>query len=174
MNETLKNLRERRCVRSYKNEQIKEEELEQILEAGMYAPCGMGAQSPVMVVIQNKDLIRKISQMNALVMGKTGVDPFFGAPTLVIVFADSSRMTYVEDGALVMGNLMNAAHAIGVDSCWVHRARQVFETEEGRALMMGWGLDSNYVGIGDCLLGYRDGEYPEAKPRKDNFVIRVH
>lgn len=174
MNETLKNLKERRCIRCFKKDQVKEEELNQILEAGTYAPCGMGAQSPVMVVIQNSDIIRQLSQMNAFALGKTGIDPFFGAPTVVVVFSDSGRTTCVEDGALVMGNLMNAAHAVGVDSCWVHRAKQVFEMPEGQAFMRSWGLDGNYIGIGHCLLGYRDCEYPEAKPRKDNYIIRVN
>lgn len=113
MNETIKTLTERRSIRKYKKEQIKPEQLEQILQAGQYAPTGMGAQSPVMVVVQDRQLIEKIGKMNAAVMG-TESDPFYGAPTVIVVFADRRRGTYLEDGSLVMGNLLNAAHAVGL------------------------------------------------------------
>ena len=139
MNEILKTLMERRSVRSYKEEQVPEDILQQILEAGEYAPSGMGMQSAVMVVVRDKDTINQISRMNAAVMGNDG-DPFYGAPTVVIVFGDSTRGTYVEDGSLVMGNLMNAAASLGVDSCWIHRAKEVFLSEEGKTLMKKWGL----------------------------------
>ena len=172
MNEVLTCLKERRSIRKYKNEQIKDCELEQILEAGMYAPTGMGMQSPIMVVVQDAETIAKLSKMNAAVMGGDG-DPFYGAPTVVIVLADASRGTYVEDGSLVMGNLLNAAYSVGVDSCWIHRAKEVFETEEGKALLKQWGIEGNYVGIGNCLLGYRDCELPQARPRKENYIYRV-
>ena len=151
MNETLKTLMERRSVRSYKEEQVPEDILQQILEAGEYAPSGMGMQSAVMVVVRDKDTINQISRMNAAVMGNDG-DPFYGAPTVVIVFGDSTRGTYVEDGSLVMGNLMNAAASLGVDSCWIHRAKEVFLSEEGKTLMKKWGLGEEYVGIGNCIL----------------------
>lgn len=170
MNETIKTLTERRSIRKYKKEQIKPEQLEQILQAGQYAPTGMGAQSPVMVVVQDRQLIEKIGKINAAVMG-TESDPFYGAPTVIVVFADRRRGTYLEDGSLVMGNLLNAAHAVGVDSCWIHRAKEVFETQAGKMLMQGWGLDENYVGIGNCILGYRDCDYPIPKPRKENYII---
>ena len=170
MNETIKTLTERRSIRKYKKEQIKPEQLEQILQAGQYAPTGMGAQSPVMVVVQDRQLIEKIGKMNAAVMG-TESDPFYGAPTVIVVFADRRRGTYLEDGSLVVGNLLNAAHAVGVDSCWIHRAKEVFETQAGKMLMHGWGLDENYVGIGNCILGYRDCDYPIPKPRKENYII---
>lgn len=173
INETLNTLKNRRSIRKYKEQQISEEQLNEILEAGMYAPTGKGAQSPVMVVIQNKELIRKISKMNAEVLGNSDNDPFYGAPTLIVVFADSSRTTYTEDGSLVIGNLMNAAYSVGVDSCWIHRAREVFLSEDGKALMKEWGISSNYIGIGNCILGYRNCEYPDAKPRKDGYVIRL-
>ena len=164
MNETLKNLEERRSIRKYKDEQIRDEQLNEILEAGTYAPTGMGAQSPVMVVIQDKETIRELSKMNADVMG-TNSDPFYGAPTVIVVLADKNRLTYVEDGSLVMGNLMNAAHAVGVDSCWIHRAKEVFESEKGKELLKKWNIEGDYVGIGNCILGYRDCQYPKAKPR---------
>ena len=172
MNETLKNLEERRSIRKYKDEQIRDEQLNEILEAGTYAPTGMGAQSPVMVVIQDKETIRELSKMNADVMG-TNSDPFYGAPTVIVVLADKNRLTYVEDGSLVMGNLMNEAHAVGVDSCWIHRAKEVFESEKGKELLKKWNIEGDYVGIGNCILGYRDCQYPKAKPRKAGYIVRV-
>ena len=172
MNETLKTLKTRRSVRAYLPEQIKEEELQQILEAGEYAPTGMGAQSPVMVAVQDPETIRLLSRLNAAVMGNSG-DPFYGAPTVIVVLADRNRGTCVEDGSLVMGNLMNAAASLGVASCWIHRAREVFESAEGKALLEKWGLSQDYIGVGNCILGYAAGPVPEAKPRKDNYVIRV-
>ena len=172
MNEIIQCLKDRRSVRKYKKEQVKEEQLTQILEAGTYAPTGMGMQSPIMVVVQDAETIAKLSKLNAAVMGVTS-DPFYGAPTIVVVLADQSRGTCVEDGSLVMGNLMNAAYAVGVDSCWIHRAREVFDSEEGKELKKQWGVPEEYIGVGHCVLGYRDCEYPTAKPRKDGFVIRV-
>lgn len=172
MNEAMKNLLERRSVRGYKKDLVPAEVLDEILEAGKYAPSGMGQQKTLMVVTQDPEFVAKLSKMNADVMGAKS-DPFYGAPTVVIVFADSEQGTCVENGSLVMGNLMNAAHAVGVDSCWIHRAREVFDSEEGKALKAEWGVPESYIGIGHCVLGYRSGEYPEAKKRKDGFVIRV-
>ena len=172
MNEAMKNLLERRSVRGYKKDLVPADVLDEILEAGKYAPSGMGQQKTLMVVTQDPELVAKLSRMNADVMGAKS-DPFYGAPTVVIVFADSEQGTCVENGSLVMGNLMNAAHAVGVDSCWIHRAREVFDSEEGKALKAEWGVPESYIGIGHCVLRYRSGEYPEAKARKDGFVIRV-
>lgn len=172
MNEVLKCLKERRSVRKYRPEQIKDSELEQILEAGTYAPTGMGMQSPIMVAVQDPETIAKLSKMNAAVMGVTS-DPFYGAPTVIVVLADRSRGTYVEDGSLVMGNLMNAAYSIGVDSCWIHRAKEEFESEEGKALLEKWGIKGDYVGIGHCVLGYAKDAPAPAKPRKENYIYRV-
>lgn len=172
MNEAMKNLLERRSVRGYKKDLVPAEVLDEILEAGKYAPSGMGQQKTLMVITQKPELVAKLSKMNADVMGAKS-DPFYGAPTVVIVFADSEQGTCVENGSLVMGNLMNAAHAVGVDSCWIHRAREVFDSEEGKALKAEWGVPESYIGIGHCVLGYCSGEYPEAKARKDGFVIKV-
>ena len=172
MNEAMKNLLERRSVRGYKKDLVPAEVLDEILEAGKYAPSGMGQQKTLMVITQKPELVAKLSKMNADVMGAKS-DPFYGAPTVVIGFADSEQGTCVENGSLVMGNLMNAAHAVGVDSCWIHRAREVFDSEEGKALKAEWGVPESYIGIGHCVLGYRSGEYPEAKARKDGFVIKV-
>lgn len=167
--EAIECLMRRRSVRAFKKEQVKREQLEEILKAGEYAPTGMGAQSPVMVVVQDRETIAALSRMNAAVMGMAN-DPFYGAPTVIVVLADPARHTYVEDGSLVMGNLMNAAFALGVDSCWIHRAKEVFASAEGKTLLKKWGVPEHYVGIGHCILGYRSGELPAPKPRKENYI----
>lgn len=173
MNGFVRELTERRSIRSYKKDQITDEQLEEILRAGQYAPSGMGAQSAVMICIQNPKVLSILSSLNAQAMHQSDTDPFYGAPTVVAVLADSTVPTHLYDGSLVMGNLMNAAHSVGVDSCWVHRAKEVFESEKGRAMLKLWGLSDKYVGIGNCLLGYRNCDYPPAPPRKPNYVIRI-
>ena len=173
MESTLKDLKERRSIRAYKPEQIKEEELQKILEAGTYAPTGMGMQSPKIVVVQDKETRDYLSELNAKYLGSDS-DPFYGAPTVLVVLASRARPTCVEDGSLVMGNLMNAAYAAGVGSCWIHRAREVFDSEEGKALLKKWGIEGDYIGVGHCILGYpADGAVPQAKPRKDDYVVYV-
>lgn len=173
MKETLQDIRTRRSCRKFQPRQIADEELNAILEAGTWAPTGRGAQSPVMVVVQDRETIEQLSRMNAAFLG-TDSDPFYGAPTVVVVLADKTRPTCLEDGTLVMGNLMLAAHAVGVASCWIHRAHEVFESEEGKALLKKWGIQGDYEGIAHCALGYaaEHGEAP-AKPRKENYIVRV-
>ena len=168
MNETIKNLVERRSCRKYSTTQIKEEELNSVLKAGEYAPTGMGRQSPIILVLQNKEKVEKLSKLNAKIMG-TDKDPFYGAPTVLIVLADKNIGTYKEDGSLVLGNLMNAAYSIGLGSCWIHRAKEEFETDEGKELLKEWNIPENYVGIGHCVLGYPE-EKSEAKPRKEDYI----
>ncbi len=168
MNETIKNLIERRSCRKYSITQIKEEELNSVLKAGEYAPTGMGRQSPIILVLQNKEKVEKLSKLNAKIMG-TDKDPFYGAPTVLIVLADKNIGTYKEDGSLVLGNLMNAAYSIGLGSCWIHRAKEEFETDEGKELLKEWNIPENYVGIGHCVLGYPE-EKSEAKPRKEDYI----
>lgn len=172
MNETIKNLVERRSCRNYKSEQIKDEELSEILKAGEYAPTGMGMQSPKMIVLQNKETIQRLSKLNAKVMGRD-IDPFYSAPTVIVVLADKTKNTYIEDGSLVLGNLMNAAHSLGIGSCWIHRAKEEFETEEGQELLKEWNITDNYVGIGHCILGYPNVPLQEPKPRKDDYVTII-
>lgn len=169
MNDVIKSLIERRSIRNFTNEQISKEDLNNIVKAGEYAPSGMGKQSPKMVVIQNKELIEKIANINAQIMGRD-TNPFYGAPTLIIVFADKTVGTYIEDGSLVMGNLLNAAHSLGLGGCWIHRAKETFETPEGKELLKKWGIEENYVGIGNCIIGHINGEYPVAKPRKEDYI----
>lgn len=175
MESTLKDLKERRSIRAYKPDQIKEEELQKILEAGTYAPTGMGKQSPKIVVVQDKETRDYLSKLNAKYFpGGGDSDPFYGAPTVLVVLADKERPTCVEDGSLVMGNLMNAAYALGIGSCWIHRAREVFASEEGKELLKKWGIEGNYIGIGHCILGYpADNAQPQAKPRKEDYVVYV-
>ncbi len=171
-NETLECLKTRRSIRKYQTKQVDEEALEAILEAGTYAPTGGGLQSPVIVVVQDPDLRQKISEMNASVAG-VDMDPFYGAPTVAIVLADKTAApTWMEDAALVAGNILNAAHSVGVDSCYIFRAKEVFESEEGLALLKEWGLNENYVGVANCILGYRDCDMPTPAPRKDDYIIR--
>ena len=172
-NIVLKSLKERRSIRSYKDKQVDEEALQAILEAGTYAATGMNRQVPIIVCVQDKETIEQLRRMNAEIMGNPDSDPFYGAPTVLIVLATTERPTYVEDGSLVLGNLMNAAYAVGVDSCWIHRAKQEFESEEGKALLKKWGIEGEYVGIGHLILGYRDCELPEPAPRKENYIYRV-
>mgnify|MGYP000066781038 CR=1 FL=1 len=169
MSEVLDKIKSRRSIRKYRSDMIPQDKLEKIIEAGTYAATGMGKQSPVIVVVQKPELIAKLSKMNAAVMGSSN-DPFYGAPTVLIVLADPEIGTYHEDGSLVMGNLMLAAHAVGVDSCWIHRAKEEFESAEGKELLKEWGLPENLVGIGHCILGYRDCEYPEAKEEKRTIL----
>ena len=173
MKETLLDIKARRSCRKFSDRQIEAEQLDAILEAGTWAATGRGMQSPIMIVVQDKPTLEKLSKMNAAILGVES-DPFYGAPTAVIVLADKNRPTCVEDGSLVMGNLMLAAHAVGAASCWIHRAEEVFESEEGKAMLKEWGIEGEYVGIGHCALGYaaENGLAP-AKPRKENWIYRV-
>ena len=173
MNETLKTLKERRSCRKYLPRQVDADALELILEAGTYAPTGMNRQAPVIVAVQDRETRDRIAKLNAAVMGVDS-DPFYGAPTVLVVLADPAVRTYVYDGSLVMGNLMNAAHAVGVDSCYIFRAKEVFATEEGKAMLRSWGIPDHFEGIGNCILGYRDeGGVKTASPRKENYIVKV-
>lgn len=168
MHEILKN---RRSVRKYKPQQVSDAHLDAILEAGLYAASGMNTQNTIMVAVRDRETRDQLQRMNAAVMG-TENDPFYGAPCVVVVLAEPERYTAVEDGALVMGNLMHAAYEIGVGSCWIHRARQMFESEEGKALLRKWGLREDLIGIGNCILGYADEE-PAVKPRREGRIVKV-
>ena len=173
MNETLKVLRERRSIRKYKKEQVAPETLDAILDAGTWAASAKGGQSAVMVLVQDPETISYMSALNAEIQGKPGTDPFYGAPTVVVVLADGETANWLQDGSLVMGNLMNAAHAVGLGSCWIHRAYEEFQSPEGKALLKKWGVPENYVGVGHCILGYAKGEARPPKERKADYVVRV-
>ena len=172
MSEVINNMKTRRSIRKYKPDMIPEDVLNRIIEAGTYAATGMGKQSPIIIAVTNKEIRDKFSKMNAEIMGVDS-DPFYGAPVVLIVLADKARPTYVYDGSLVMGNLMLAAHAEGIGSCWIHRAKEEFESAEGKAFLKSLGIEGDYEGIGHCVLGYTDGEEPKAMPRKENYVYCV-
>lgn len=166
-------IRTRRSYRSYKPEQITDEQLNAVLEAGTYAPTSRGLQSPFIVAIQNEDLKARLAQMNAEIMGVT-TNPYYDAPTYVLVFVPAEAPNGIQDASLVLENMMLAAHAQGLGSCWIHREREMFATEEGKELMQQWGLPEGLVGIGALALGYPEGEPSPAKPRKEGYtrVIR--
>lgn len=161
----------RRSVRKYADRPVEDEKLDKVLTAGLYAPTGMNNQLPVLVAVRDKATRDELSRMNAAVMGASG-DPFYGAPCVIVVLSDPERMTWVEDGSLVLGNLMNAAHSLGLGSCWIHRAKECFDTPEGKELLRAWGVPENYRGVGNCILGYA-AEEPEAKPRKSGRIIKI-
>ncbi|MFV0467043.1 MAG: nitroreductase family protein [Lachnospiraceae bacterium] len=171
MKSTIDELKARRSCRSYEKEQIKEEELLQILDAGIYAPTGMGAQSPIMIAIQDQETIKELSKINASVMGSDS-DPFYGAPTVIAVLADTRKVTYKNDGSLVMGNLMNAAHSISIGSCWIHRAKETFESDYGKELLKKLTISGDFEGIAFCVLGYAVEE-AALRPRKENYIYRI-
>ena len=169
--EAMKNLLERRSIRKYRETQVPDELLDQILEAGLYAPTGMNRQNVIMVAVRDQETRDQMMRINAAVMGSQN-DPFYGAPCVIVVLGDQEVYPVVENGSLVLGNLMNAAHALGLGSCWIHRAKQTFETEEGKALLRKWGLKENLVGIGNCILGYPD-EDPAPRPRLEGRIVRI-
>lgn len=174
-NETLNTLYTRRSCRAYTDRPVEAEKLEAVLKAGTFAPTAMGQQSPVIVAVRNQEVRDRLSRMNAAVMGRDN-DPFYGAPVVLVVLADTRQNNWKADGSLVMGNLLNAAAAVGLGSCWINRAYEMFETEEGKALLKEWGVpDAEYLaGVGNCILGYAvpGGEKP-ATPRKDHYVVYV-
>jgi nitroreductase len=170
----LEIMENRRSCRAFKPQLIEEEKLEKIIKAGTYAATGMGRQSPIIIAVTNKTLRDKLSKMNAKIMGKPDdFDPFYGAPELLIVLANKAMPTYIYDGSLVMGNLMNAAEAVGVSSCWIHRAKEEFETEECKAILKQLGVEGDYEGIGHLVLGYAAAPLKPAAPRKDNYVYYI-
>ena len=171
--ETLEALKTRRSCRSFKPDMVPQDVLEQIVEAGTYAANGMGKQSPVIIAVTDKEMRDRIMCMNAAVFGKEGFDPFYGAPVILAVLADASVFTAVEDGSLVMGNLMNAAAALGVDSIWIHRCREEFASDEGKQILSELGIEGDYIGIGHCALGYAAEPCKPAAPRKENYVYWV-
>ena len=172
MNEALKVLTERRSCRSYKPDPIPAEILDQILEAGTFAATGMGKQSPIMIAVTDRKTRDQLSKMNADVMGASN-DPFYGAPVVIVVLADRAVPTYLYDGSLVMGNLMNAAHSLGIASCWIHRAKEEFDSAKGKAILKDLGIEGDYEGIGHCILGYAAQETRTSAPRKENYLYRI-
>lgn len=172
MNEVLKAMKERRSYRKFKPDMVPREIIDQIIEAGLYAASGRNGQDAIIVAVTDKEARDHLSAVNAAVMG-AATDPFYGAPVVLIVLADKNWSTHVYDGSLVMGNLMLAAHALGIGSCWIHRAKEEFETEEYKQLLKDLGVQGEYEGIGHCILGYPDCETPKAAERKENRVFYI-
>ena len=171
MNETLHTLKARVSTKAYTDQQVSDELLDAVLEAGLYAPSGLNNQKAVMVAVRDKETRDALSRLNDRFLGRN-TDPFYNAPCVIVVLSDPERNTWVEDGSLVMGNLMNAAQSLGLGSCWVHRAREMFDCEEGKALLRKWGLPETLRGIGNCLLGYH-AKAPTPKDRAANRIVKV-
>ena len=172
MADTLTTLKTRRSCRAYKPDHVEEEKLNAILEAGTYAATGMGKQSPIILVIKDQAIRDQLAKLNAAAMGMD-IDPFYGAPELLVVLANKAMPTYIYDGSLVMGNMMNAAADLGVASCWVHRAKEEFESKEGKAILKKLGIEGDYEGIGNLILGYASKPAANAAPRKENYVYCI-
>lgn len=171
MNEVIKNILERRSIKKYKNIPVEEALIDEIVNAGTYAPSGMNRQSPIILAITNKEVRDKIAGINARIMG-VDMDPFYGAPVVLVVLADKNCPTHIYDGSLVMENMMLAAHSLGLGSCWIHRAKETFETKEGKEILKSLGIEGEYEGIANCILGYPD-EVKEASPRKGNYIYKI-
>lgn len=174
MNQVIEMMKSRRSVRKFKPDMVPQDVLDQIVEAGLFAASGMGKQTSIIIQVTQKALRDKISAMNCQIGGwDKGFDPFYGAPVVLIVLDKADSHTKVYDGSLIMGNLMLAAHSLGISSCWIHRAKEEFETDWGRDLLKSLGIEGDYVGVGHCALGYNETAYPAEIERKDHRVFYV-
>lgn len=172
MNEVIENMITRRSVRKFRNDEVPKEKIDEIIKAGTYAATGRGMQSPIIIEISDKKIRNEISKLNSEIMG-ADIDPFYGAPVILAVIADKSVSTHVYDGSLVLGNMMLAAHSLGLGSCWIHRAKEEFESEYGKNLLRKLGIEGEYEGIGHLAVGYADTDMCEAAARKENYVYRI-
>ena len=174
MNEVMKAILERRSVRSYKPDMVPAEDIDAVIEAGLYAATGAGKQTPIVIAVTDKKVRDELSRVNAQIGGwKEGFDPFYGAPVVLIVLAKKSFPTYVYDGSLMLGNMMLAAHSLGLGSCWIHRAKEEFEMDAYKKLLADLGIDEEVEGIGHLILGYAEGEYPKAAARAQGRVYKI-
>ena len=169
--EALEVMKKRRSIRKFRPEQIKPEELEAVLEAGKYAPTGGGRQGVIIVAVQQPENVAAVDALNAKILDKPGAHPYYGAPTIILVFETEQCFTRELDGAAACTNMVNAAYAVGLGSCWIHRCKPMFETDEGKALLKKWGIEENVSGVASLALGYADCELPEPKPRKEGYVV---
>lgn len=170
-NEVIKAMLERRSIREYKPDMVEQDKIDEIIKAGLYAASGMDFQPSIIIEVTNKELRDRLSGMNREIGGfPEGSDPFYGAPVVLIVLSEKDKPNRVYDGSLVMGNMMLAAHSLGLGSCWIHRAKEEFETEEGKQILKDFGIEGEYEGIGHCIVGYPACELPEASPRHENRV----
>jgi hypothetical protein len=169
-------MKELRSIRKFKSDMVPQEIIDQIMEAGLYAASGKGEQAAIVIQVTNKALRDEIAEMNRKIVGwDEGFNPFYSAPAILIVLGRKNRPTHVYDGSLVMRNLMLAAHALGIGSCWIHRAKEKFESQWGKELLKSLGVAGEYEGISHCALGYADGEVPKAAMRKENriFLLQI-
>ena len=174
MNEVMKAMLERRSCRSYKPDMVPQEDIDAVIEAGLYAATGAGKQTPIVIAVTDKKVRDELAKVNAQIGGwKEGFDPFYGAPVVLIVLARKSFPTYVYDGSLMLGNMMLAAHSLGLSSCWIHRAKEEFEMDAYKKLLKDLGVDEEVEGIGHCILGYADGELPKAAERAPGRVYKI-
>lgn len=170
--DALEVLKNRRAIRKYKPDQIKDEELQAVVEAGTFAPTGAGTQGVQIIVVQSPEYVARVDALNAKVIGKD-MHPYYGAPTIILVLETAECKTHELDGAAVCTNMLNAAYATGLGSCWIHRCKQMFEMEEGKELLKEWGLPEDLTGVASLALGYADCEQPVPRPRRDGYVIKV-
>lgn len=173
MNEVIENIKTRRSIKKYKSDMVLQELIDIITEAGTYAPSGLNKQSPIIIEVTDKDMRDRLSRLNAKVAGMPdGVDPFYNAPVILVVLADKSVPTYIYDGSLVMGNMLLAANSLSLGACWIHRAKETFETEEGKEILKELGIEGDYEGIGNCIIGYPDME-PASHSRKEKYIYKI-
>jgi nitroreductase len=168
-NEILKAIRERRSIRRFREEQIKDEELQTVLEAGTWAPTGHGTQDPLIFAVQNPEISAKLRRLNAKAWKREDLDPYYGAPTIVLVFSKKSNSNCIKDGSLVIGNMLLAAHSLGLAACWINRCQEMFEQDGGAALRKQIGVPEDYYGVGCMALGYIGHAAPAPKPRKEDY-----
>lgn len=174
MTEVLDALKNRRSIRKFKPEQVTAQELDAVLEAGVFAPTAANKQDPVIVAVQNPETVAKLDALNAKILNMEGNShPYYGAPTILVVLAPSDWVAATEDGSLVAGNLLNAAYAVGLGSCWIHRSKEIFDSPEGKELLKQWGLPENMMGVASIALGYPDCPHPQAAPRKAGYFVKV-
>ena len=164
-------IKSRASVKSYLDTPVEKQQVQQIVEAGTYAPTGRNRQSPIILAVTNKTLRDRLSALNAKILG-TDTDPFYNAPCVLVVLADKSVNTHVYDGSVVMENMLLAAHALGLGACWIHRAKEMFETEEGKQILNELGIEGEYEGVGNCVVGHAKIS-PAVKPRKENWAYFV-
>ena len=162
----------RYSVKKYLDKEVSEELIDEVVKAGIYAPTGKNAQAPIILKITNKEVRDQLSKLNAQALGREGIDPFYGAPVVLVVLAKKDVATYVYDGSCVAENMLVAASSLGLGACWIHRAKQEFETEYGKNLLLSLGINDEYEGIANIILGYEDGK-SSPKARKENWVYTI-
>ncbi|MBQ7879363.1 MAG: nitroreductase [Clostridia bacterium] len=172
MSDILELIKSRKSVKKYKSDPVPKELIEKIVEAGTWAPTGRNWQSPIILAVTNKEIRDELSRLNFGSDPDKRIDPFYGAPCVLVVLADKSKHTYLYDGSLVMGNMLLEAHSLGLGACWIHRAKETFESAAGKAILKKLGIEGDYEGIGNCIVGYPDMT-PVAKPRKENWIYWV-